>query len=49
MWASDAPFQVVGDHSYKASIDLIQSKLDFLKAEEMDWLLRKTAETVFFS
>lgn len=48
MWASDAPFQVVDGHTYKASIDLIQSGLDFLKATDQDWLLRKTAEKVFF-
>lgn len=49
MWASDAPFQVVGGHTYKASIDLVQSKLEFLKSDELDWLLSKTAEKVFFS
>ena len=48
MWASDAPFQVVGCHSYKASIDLIQSGADFLSPSDMDWILRKTAERVFF-
>jgi predicted TIM-barrel fold metal-dependent hydrolase len=48
MWASDAPFQVVDGHTYKASIDLIQSGLDFLKRTDMDWILRKTAERVFF-
>jgi predicted TIM-barrel fold metal-dependent hydrolase len=48
MWASDSPFQVAGGHTYKASIDLIQSGLDFLSAADMDWLLRKTAERVFF-
>ncbi|GIT28982.1 MAG: hypothetical protein Ct9H300mP1_10280 [Planctomycetaceae bacterium] len=29
MWASDAPFQVVNGHTYKASIDLIKSGLKF--------------------
>lgn len=48
MWASDSPFQVVDGHTYKASIDLIQSGLDFLKAADQDWMLRKTAEKVFF-
>ena len=48
MWASDAPFQVVGGHSYKASINLIQSGLNFLKQADLDCLLRKTAENVFF-
>jgi predicted TIM-barrel fold metal-dependent hydrolase len=49
MWASDAPFQVVGGHTYKDSIDLIKSGLDFLTASDKEWLLRKTAEKVFFS
>jgi len=48
MWASDAPFQVVGGHTYKDSIDLIKSGLDFLDDDDRDWLLRKTAERVFF-
>ena len=48
MWASDAPFQVVDGHTYKDSIDLIKSGLDFLDDDDRDWLLRKTAERVFF-
>jgi predicted TIM-barrel fold metal-dependent hydrolase len=48
MWASDAPFQVVDGHTYKASIDLIKSGLDFLDDDDREWLLRKTAERVFF-
>lgn len=47
MWATDCPYQVV-DHTYKQSIDLIQSHLDFLKDSDKEWLLRKTAERVFF-
>ena len=43
MWASDAPFQVVEGHTYKASIDLIKSGLDFLDDDDREWLLRKTA------
>ncbi len=49
MWASDGPYQMQPPHSYAASIELIRDKLDFLKADEKDWLLRKTAEKVFFS
>jgi predicted TIM-barrel fold metal-dependent hydrolase len=49
MWASDSPFQVVGGHTYRASIDLVKSGLDFLSADDKEWLLRKTAERVFFS
>ena len=48
MWATDAPFQVAGGHNYKDSIDLIKSGLDFLSAGDKEWLLRKTAEKVFF-
>ena len=48
MWASDAPFQVVDGHTYKASIDLIKSGHDFLDDDDRNWLLRKTAERVFF-
>lgn len=49
MWASDAPYQVQGEHSYAASIALIRDRLDFLSAGDKDWLLRKTAEKVYFT
>lgn len=48
MWASDGPFQVVGGHNYKDSIDLIKSGLDFLSAGDKEWMLTKTSERVFF-
>jgi predicted TIM-barrel fold metal-dependent hydrolase len=48
MWATDCPFQIV-EHSYQQSIDLIRHGLDFLTAADKEWLLRKTAEAVFFS
>jgi predicted TIM-barrel fold metal-dependent hydrolase len=47
MWESDCPFQVV-DHSYQASIDLIQSHLDFLDDDDRGRLLTGTAETLLF-
>lgn len=47
MWATDCPYQVV-DHTYRQSIELIQQGLDFLTADDKEWLLRKTAEKVFF-
>jgi predicted TIM-barrel fold metal-dependent hydrolase len=47
MWESDCPFQVV-NHKYQDSIDLVRTKLDFLSAEDKDWLLRRTAEEFFF-
>jgi predicted TIM-barrel fold metal-dependent hydrolase len=49
MWASDSPFQVVDGHTYRASIDLVKTGLDFLSAGDKEWLLHKTAERVFFS
>ena len=48
MWASDSPFQVQSPHTYIDSIELIRSRLDFLTAEDRAWLLRRTAEKVFF-
>lgn len=47
MWATDCPFQVV-DHTYLQSIELIEKQLDFLTAADREWILRKTAERVFF-
>jgi predicted TIM-barrel fold metal-dependent hydrolase len=47
MWASDCPFQVA-EHKYADSIGLVRDHLDFLSASDQDWLLRKTAERVFF-
>jgi predicted TIM-barrel fold metal-dependent hydrolase len=48
MWASDAPYQVQGANTYKASISLVRDRLDFLPKEDREWLLAKTAEAVFF-
>ncbi len=49
MWASDSPYQLVGEgNTYKASIALIRDRMDF-SADDREWLLRKTAENVFFS
>ena len=49
MWASDAPYQVQGVNTYKASIALVRDKMDDLTKQDREWLLSKTAETVFFS
>ena len=49
MWASDCPFQVMDGHTYRDSIELIRRRIDFISAADRDWLLRKTAERVFFS
>ena len=48
MWASDCPFQVGGGHAYAPSINLIKSGLEFLSSEQKSWILKKTAEKVFF-
>ena len=47
MWESDCPFQVV-DHEYLNSFNLVRKRLDFLTADDKEWLLRKTAEEFFF-
>ena len=49
MWASDCPFQVQDGHTYVDSISLIRNRLDFLTPEDQLWMLRKTAEKVFFA
>ena len=49
MWASDCPFQVENGYTYKESIELIEKRLDFMTASDREWMLRKTADRVFFS
>ena len=49
MWASDCPFQVGHGHNYHNSIAIIRDRLDFLSAQDKAWMLRGTAEKVFFS
>src|SRR4029079_2343229 len=49
MWASDAPYQVQAPHTYAASIALIRDRMGGLSAGDKEWLLRKTAERVFFA
>ncbi len=48
MWATDCPYQVGDGHTYHDSIALIRDRLDFLTPEDKDWMLRGTAERVFF-
>ena len=47
MWASDCPFQVMSEN-YEDSISLVRDRLDFLSADDKEWMLRRTAEEVFF-
>jgi hypothetical protein len=49
MWASDSPFQVGNGHSYEASIALVREGLSFLSPEQRDWMLGRTAASVFFT
>lgn len=48
MWASDCPYQLGEGHSYRDSIALVRDHLEFVSAEDRDWLLRRTAESVYF-
>jgi predicted TIM-barrel fold metal-dependent hydrolase len=49
MWATDCPYQVQEDHTYADSIALVRDRLEDLSEGDRQWLLRKTAEKVFFS
>lgn len=49
MWASDCPYQLFGANTYEDSIALVRDKTDFLTKADLQWVLRKTAERVFFS
>ena len=48
MWGSDSPFQVEPPHTYAASINFVKESLNFLSATDLDWILRRTAESIFF-
>ncbi len=48
LWASDAPYQLQGDNSYKSSIDLIKDRIGGLSAGDKKQLLRETALKVYF-
>lgn len=48
MWGSDSPFQEQNGNTYAGSIELVRDRLDFLTSDDRHWMLRKTAEEVFF-
>jgi predicted TIM-barrel fold metal-dependent hydrolase len=48
MWGSDAPFQVQSPFTYTGSLDFVEHHLPFLDTTAREWLLRKTAEGLFF-
>ncbi len=47
MWASDCPY-AVDNEQYRDAISLVRDGCPWLKKDEREWLLRKTAEKVFF-
>jgi len=49
MWASDCPYQVQERHDYESSIALIRDHMDSLSETDRNWILRDTAEKVFFN
>lgn len=49
MWATDCPFQVAGDQTYEQSLAVIRDHLDGLSDADRAWILRNTAEKVFFN
>ncbi|OYV87305.1 MAG: hypothetical protein B7Z73_10320 [Planctomycetia bacterium 21-64-5] len=49
MWATDCPYQVQQGHTYADSIALVRDRLEGLSDGDRQWLLRRTAEKVFFS
>lgn len=48
MWASDCPF-AVDNESYRDSLELVRDRCSWLGAVDRDWLLRGTAEKIFYS
>jgi predicted TIM-barrel fold metal-dependent hydrolase len=48
MWGSDSPFQVEPPYTYSESLDLVSSGLPFLTTDDKEWILRKSAEKIFF-
>jgi len=47
MWGSDCPFQVQSE-TYADSVSLLRDRLDFLSRTDKEWILRRTAEELFF-
>jgi predicted TIM-barrel fold metal-dependent hydrolase len=49
MWGSDCPFQLQDGQTYADSISVVRDRLDFLTVSDKEWMLRKTAEKLFFA
>lgn len=47
MWATDCPFQVDRE-TYRDSLTVVRDRCEWLTEDDRSWLLRKTAEQVFF-
>ncbi len=48
MWGSDCPFQATHE-TYEDAISLVRDRLDFISSEDKEWILRRTAEELFFT
>jgi predicted TIM-barrel fold metal-dependent hydrolase len=49
MWATDSPYQVESPHSYQASLELIRDRLDGVSQSDRQWILGRTAASLFFN
>ena len=48
MWASDCPYQLTAKNTYGSSIALVRDRLDFVSSDDLQNMLRTTAEQTFF-
>lgn len=48
LWGSDSPFQTLAPHTYRDSIELLRSRLDFLSPGQRRAILADTAARLFF-
>lgn len=48
MWGSDSPYQIVEPNTYADSLKLLTHYCDFLSPQDLQQLLRGTAEKVYF-
>jgi predicted TIM-barrel fold metal-dependent hydrolase len=48
MWGSDSPFQVEPPYTYAESLDFVHNRLPLLGSDDKEWILRKSAEKLFF-
>ena len=49
MWATDCPFQLQSPHGYRVSLELIRDRLDFVSPSDRQWMLGRTAASLFFT